>query len=91
MHLLEYEKAALCYRQGHDRLNYLKALVFQELPFAQIQQEFEKEGSDVLTFVYEQDVCVTWLKRFNKLYSRHLLKQAQVIDRMIETIHELKG
>ena len=91
MHLKEYEKAALCYRQGHDRLNYLKALVFQELPFAQIQQEFEKEGSDVLTFVYEQDVCVTWLKRFNKLYSRHLLKQAQVIDRMIETIHELKG
>ena len=91
MHLKEYEKAALCYRQGHDRLNYLKALVFQELPFAQIQQEFEKEGSDVLTFVYEQDVRVTWLKRFNKLYSRHLLKQAQVIDRMIETIHELKG
>lgn len=91
MRLKEYEKAALCYRQGHDRLNYLKALVFQELPFAQIQQEFEKEGSDVLTFVYEQDVCVTWLKRFNKLYSRHLLKQAQVIDRMIETIHELKG
>lgn len=91
MHLKEYEKAALCYRQGHDRLNYLKALVFQELPFAQIQQEFEKEGSDVLTFVYEQDVCVTWLKRFNKLYSRHLLKQAQVIDRMIQTIHELKG
>lgn len=91
MHLKEYEKAALCYRQGHDRLNYLKALVFQELPFAQIQQEFEKEGSEVLTFVYEQDVRVTWLKRFNKLYSRHLLKQAQVIDRMIETIHELKG
>ena len=91
MHLKEYEKAALCYRQGHDRLNYLKALVFQELPFAQIQQEFEKEGSDVLTFVYEQDVRVTWLKRFNKLYSRYLLKQAQVIDRMIETIHELKG
>ena len=91
MHLKEYEKAALCYRQGHDRLNYLKALVFQELPFAQIQQEFEKEGSNVLTFVYEQDVRVTWLKRFNKLYSRHLLKQAQVIDRMIETIHELKG
>ena len=91
MHLKEYEKSALCYRQGHDRLNYLKALVFQELPFAQIQQEFEKEGSDVLTFVYEQDVRVTWLKRFNKLYSRHLLKQAQVIDRMIETIHELKG
>ena len=91
MRLKEYEKAALCYRQGHDRLNYLKALVFQELPFAQIQQEFEKEGSDVLTFVYEQDVCVTWLKRFNKLYSRHLLKQAQVIDRMIQTIHELKG
>ena len=91
MRLKEYEKAALCYRQGHDRLNYLKALVFQELPFAQIQQEFEKEGSDVLTFVYEQDVRVTWLKRFNKLYSRHLLKQAQVIDRMIETIHELKG
>ncbi len=91
MHLKEYEKAALCYRQGHDRLNYLKALVFQELPFAQIQQEFEKEGSDVLTFVYEQDVRVTWLKRFNKLYSRHLLKQAQVIDRMIQTIHELKG
>ena len=91
MHLKEYEKAALCYRQGHDRLNYLKALVFQELPFAQIQQEFEKEGSDVLTFVYEQDVRVTWLKRFNKLYSRHLLKQAQVIDRMIEMIHELKG
>ena len=91
MHLKEYEKAALCYRQGHDRLNYLKALVFQELPFAQIQHEFEKEGSDVLTFVYEQDVRVTWLKRFNKLYSRHLLKQAQVIDRMIETIHELKG
>ena len=91
MHLKEYEKAALCYRQGHDRLNYLKALVFQELPFAQIQQEFEKEGSDVLTFVYEQDVRVTWLKRFNKLYSRHPLKQAQVIDRMIETIHELKG
>lgn len=91
MHLKEYEKAALCYRQGYDRLNYLKALVFQELPFAQIQQEFEKEGSNVLTFVYEQDVRVTWLKRFNKLYSRHLLKQAQVIDRMIETIHELKG
>ena len=91
MHLKEYEKAALCYRQGHDRHNYLKALVFQELPFAQIQQEFEKEGSNVLTFVYEQDVRVTWLKRFNKLYSRHLLKQAQVIDRMIETIHELKG
>lgn len=91
MHLKEYEKAALCYRQGHDRLNYLKALVFQELPFAQIQQEFEKEGSNVLTFVYEHDVRVTWLKRFNKLYSRHLLKQAQVIDRMIETIHELKG
>lgn len=91
MRLKEYEKAALCYRQGHDRLNYLKALVFQELPFAQIQQEFEKEGSDVLTFVYEQDVRVTWLKRFNKLYSRHLLKQAQVIDRMIQTIHELKG
>ena len=91
MHLKEYEKAALCYRQGHDRLNYLMALVFQELPFAQIQQEFEKEGSNVLTFVYEQDVRVTWLKRFNKLYSRHLLKQAQVIDRMIETIHELKG
>lgn len=91
MYLKEYEKAALCYRQGHDRLNYLKALVFQELPFTQIQKEFEREGVDVLTFVYEQEVRLTWLKRFNKLYSRHLLKQTQVIDRMIQTIHELKG
>jgi len=91
MRLKEYEKAATCYRQGHDRLNYLKALVYQGLPFSQIEEEFSREGIDVLTFVYELETRVSWLKRFNKLYAMHLLKQTEVIDRMIHTINELKG
>ena len=91
MRLKEYEKAATCYRQGHDRLNYLKALVYQGLPFLQIEEEFSREGIDVLTFVYELETRVSWLKRFNKLYAMHLLKQTEVIDRMIHTINELKG
>lgn len=91
MHLKEYEKAATCYRQGNDKLNYLKSLVFQGLPYSQIQAELEREGIDVLTYIYTQDKRVTWLRRFNKLYSMHLMKQTQVIDQMIETINELKG
>ncbi len=91
MRLKEYEKAAMCYRQGRDQLNYLKALVFQDLPYEQIQQSFDREGIDVLTYVYEQEPRVTWLRRFNKLYSKHLLKQTQVIERMIHTIQNLKG
>ena len=91
MRLKEYEKAAQCYRQGNDHLNYLKALVFQGLPYSQIQAEFEREGKDVLSFVYQQDKRITWLRRFNKLYSIHLMKQTQVIDQMIKNINELKG
>ena len=91
MRLKEYEKAAQCYRQGNDHLNYLKALVFQGLPYSQIQAEFEREGKDVLSFVYQPDKRITWLRRFNKLYSIHLMKQTQVIDQMIKNINELKG
>lgn len=91
MRLKEYEKAAQCYRQGNDHLNYLKALVFQGLPYSQIQAEFEREGKNVLSFVYQQDKRITWLRRFNKLYSIHLMKQTQVIDQMIKNINELKG
>ena len=91
MRLKEYEKAAMCYRQGRDQLNYLKALVFQDLPYEEIQQVFNRQGIDVLTYVYEQESRVTWLRRFNKLYSKHLLKQTQVIERMIHTIQNLKG
>ena len=91
MQLKEYEKAAICYRQGNDKLNYLKALVFQGLPYSQIQAEFEREGIDVLTYVYMQEKRVTWLRRLNKLYAMHLMKQTQVIDQLIETINELKG
>lgn len=91
MRLKEYEKAAQCYRQGNDHLNYLKALVFQGLPYRQIQAEFEREGKNVLSFVYQQDKRITWLRRFNKLYSIHLMKQTQVIDQMIKNINELKG
>ena len=75
----------------HILLNYLKSLVFQGLPYSQIQAELEREGIDVLTYIYTQDKRVTWLRRFNKLYSMHLMKQTQVIDQMIETINELKG
>ena len=91
MQLKEYEKAAISYRQGNDKLNYLKALVFQGLPYSQIQAEFEREGIDVLTYVYTQEKRVTWLRRLNKLYAMHLMKQTQVIDQLIETINELKG
>ena len=87
----EYELAAQCFRVGQDDLRYLQALVYQGCSFEQIQSNFEELGiDDVLNFVYKQPIRVTWLRRFNKLYALHLTQKTKVIDRLMNSIDEMK-
>lgn len=90
MQLKAYDLAAKCYRQGQDRLHYLKARVFSEVPFQTLKAEFEEEGIDLVSFVYDREEPVSWVKRFNRLYMKYMWQQVKGIDRMIETIESMK-
>lgn len=91
MKIKEYEKAASCFRQAGDYTEYLRALVYLDRPYPQIEAEFNEFGiEDLITFVYNRPEKVTWLKRFNQLYAIHLMQKTRVIDRMITTIDSLK-
>jgi len=90
MKLKEYEQAAHCFRQGHDQLHYLKALVYQGLPYEHIQQLFQEKGIDVLQLVYSQKTTLNWLHRFNKLYALSLNNRIKVIDKISKNIEMMK-
>lgn len=92
MKIKEYEKAAVCFRQARNYTDYLKALVYLDRPYAQIEEEFVQYGiSDLIGFVYHRSEKVSWLKRFNQLYAIHLMQKTAAIERMIATIDSLKG
>lgn len=55
MKIKEYEKAAFCFRQAQEYTEYLKALVYLDRPYAQIEEEFITYGiDDLLSFVYNR-------------------------------------
>lgn len=80
--------AARAYRQGGDRLNYLKALVNQGLPFDKLEAEF---GEDVLAFIYNQQEAPPWRHRFNKLYQLELNRRLKALDRLQATIERMEN
>lgn len=91
MKIKEYEKASHCFRQAQEYTEYLKALVYLDRPYAQIEEEFVTYGiDDLLSFVYNRAEKVSWLKRFNQLYAIHLMQKTAIIDRIVETIDSLK-
>jgi len=90
MKVKEYEQAAMCYRQGQDTLNYLKALVYQGLPYEQIDEVFENQGMNLLEFIYEQETSIGWLNRFNQLYALSISRRMKVTERIANHITSLK-
>ena len=90
MKIKEYEQAASCFLQGQDFLNYLKALVYQGLPYEKMDLIFKNLNMDLLEFVYLQTPPVNWLHRFNKLYVLSLNRRMKTVDRITDQIHDLK-
>ena len=91
MKLKSYEKAAFCFLQAQDQLNYLKALVYQDIAFEKLQGIFEEKGIDLLDFVYKRQNSISWIKRFNKLYALSLNRRLHTIEKIvgnIKTINE---
>lgn len=91
MQLKAYDLAAKCYRQAQNQLLYLKARVFSDVPFQTLKAEFEQEGIDLVSFVYDREEPISWVKRFNRLYMKYVFEQMKGINRMIDTIEKMKG
>lgn len=68
MDIKEYEKAAECYRQGEDSLNYLKALVFNNENYKAIEEKLTLFNEDPLKIIYRNKNKIQWLDKFKFVY-----------------------
>ncbi|HAX73463.1 MAG TPA: hypothetical protein DCY20_08060 [Firmicutes bacterium] len=89
MDIKEYESAASYFKKANESLLYLKALIYMNLTYEEVESEFNKMGLNVLEFVYLQPKKITWLRKFNKWYGAHVKKQMNVMDDMEEMMNQL--
>lgn len=84
MNICEYELAAECYKNANDKLNYVKALVYNNEYFEDIVIKSEELGIHPLTIINKNKNKIDWIDKFKNLYDDYEYRNIKFMNKILD-------